>query len=385
MNRLIVLTGAPENKSLDWSEKQLINHAILMKPPSVSNIQTNGSFQQPRPQWRRLTDENGVEKAQVDEVEDTRDQSPSEPTLFLTPNELVSQGPSRNPSFAEGREQSITSIETTSDTQSEFYDHSFAVHQDVPASLLAETDTDALPTGRSSFDSDAGTPMSPSSAIRAPVNWPIWPAPVSQHLSDLEDIPSAKYLRSIEPQTMTVNLIVGILSIAPPRTVTTGARWGKERPCDLVELLVGDETKTGFCITLWLPPEMHVTWKDGAQPSPDRSRSMMRRSLKLLRPRDVILLRNVALGSFQNKVHGQSLRRDVTKVDLLYRKKNGRDDIGGSYTVQAVNNAVENDSQLMKVRRVRDWLVEFVVDHEHDEAPRRRKGSSRRLPPDTQP
>ena len=30
---------------------------------------------------------------------------------------------------------------------------------------------------------------------------------------------------------------------------------------------------------------------------------------------------NVALSSYNGKVHGQSLRKDVTKVDLLFRKK----------------------------------------------------------------
>jgi hypothetical protein len=104
-----------------------------------------------------------------------------------------------------------------------------------------------------------------------------------------------------------------------------------------------------------------------------------------LRPRDIILVRNVALGSFRGKVHGQSLRKDITKVDLLFRKKQDRDDIGGSYTVQTVNSAGENDPQLMKVRKVRDWLISFVPDQEAEvtSSGSRRRGK-RRLPPDTQ-
>jgi hypothetical protein len=91
------------------------------------------------------------------------------------------------------------------------------------------------------------------------------------------------------------------------------------------------------------------------------------------------------LGSFRGKVHGQSLRKDITKVDLLFRKKQDRDDIGGSYTVQAVNCAAENDAQLQKVKKVKDWLISFVPDQGVEvSSPRSRRRGKRTLPPDTQ-
>jgi hypothetical protein len=387
MNRLIILTGAPEKTSLNWGESHLINNDLLTRAASAGiGLSDPPKPSPPHVQWRELPKAGegiqGIDMGAGTEIEQVEDVGAAQ---FLTPEDLVCQTQSGSKSFDDESTGSAPSSETASDTLTQFYDHSFTVHKDIPSSLLSELDAESASTGRSSFDSDAGTPTSPSSAIRAPFQWPSLPVPQTQHLSDLEDIPSATYLRSIGPQTITVNLIVAILSIAPPRCVTTGARWGKERQSELVELLVGDDTKSGFSITMWLPPDLHVTWKDGATDIPDGSRSTLRRSLRLLRPRDIILVRNVALSSFRGKVHGQSLRKDITKVDLLFRKKQDRDDIGGSYTVQTVNSAGENDPQLMKVRKVRDWLISFVPDQEAEvtSSGSRRRGK-RRLPPDTQ-
>jgi hypothetical protein len=386
MNRLIILTGAPEKTSLNWADSHLINNDLLTKAALTGiGLPSHSIPSPPHAQWRQLP-KTGEGMQRVDmgagmEIEQVKDAGGVQ---FFTPEDLVSQIHSGNGSFGDESAGSIASTETAPEALSQFYDHSFAVHKDIPPSLLSELDSEPASAGRSSFDSDAGTPTSPSSAIRAPFQWPSLPVPQTQHLSDLEDIPSATYLGSIEPQTMTVNLIVTILSIAPPRSVTTGAKWGKERQSELVEILVGDDTKTGFSITMWLPPDLHVTWKDGATDIPDGSRSTLRRSLRLLRPRDIILVRNVALSSFRGKVHGQSLRKDITKVDLLFRKKKDQDDIGGSYTVQAVNSAGENDPQLMKVRKVRDWLIRFVPDQAAEVTSRgSRRLGKRRLPPDT--
>ena len=182
--------------------------------------------------------------------------------------------------------------------------------------------------------------------------------------------------------TMTVNIIVAILSIAEPKTVIAGAKYGKPRETELVEMLVGDDTKSGFSITMWLPREMHVNWKDGAHYIPEGQRSALRRDLKMLRSRDIVLLQNVALSFFNGKVHGQSLRRDVTKVNLLFRKKIDDQDVAGVYSVQSLRNATDSDQQLVKVKKVRDWLLEFVGERKGVIG--RRGGRRDILPPDTQ-
>ena len=380
MNRLIVLTGAPETTRLDWSEKSLLSDDKSAEPTSDNNEVTEITPTVVHAEWREIS--NGVHPPPAQEMVNdvpVLQSNGSGSAEFFTPDDLRTWSQAGGATSLTESTNSIATSEATSDVSTEFYNHSFAIQKDIPSSLLSELEPE--PIGRSSFDSDIGSPITPSSAIRAPWNLP--PPQPQGHLSELEDIPDASYLRSIEPQTMTVNVIVGILSISAPRFVTTGSRWGKERQTELIEVLVGDDTKMGFSITMWLPPDMHVSWKDGTN-TPDGQRSALRRSLKQLRPRDIVLIRNVALGSFRGKVHGQSLRKDVTKIDLLFRRKVDDEDIGGSYSVGQVKRASEHDPQLMKVKKVRDWIMEFVHDPEEEGRPSKARKRNRYLPPDTQ-
>ena len=155
------------------------------------------------------------------------------------------------------------------------------------------------------------------------------------HLSDVEDIPSPKNVLSLVPATITVNLIAGIISIAQPRTVTT--RYGRQ--LSLVELLVGDETKSGFGITFWLGGD-----------------SIPASVLANLQRQDVVLIRNVALNVFRGKVYGQSLRKGLTKVNLLWRKD------GGCFYSRRdmISRKPALDPQLDKARKVKDWVIHFV-------------------------
>jgi hypothetical protein len=386
---MIILTGAPETSRLEWSEKTLQSD-LSGKQAAVSILSHTTSTSPPAfsAQWRQLSIE-GLQMRPIlpklnihARLKNDIDRSPAE---FLSPTELFLGSPSSNRDSSNDSYISSTSTTSTDDLPdglSEFYDHSFTIHDAIPSSELSTLSelTPGTPTYESSEEFSSPTPGSNPGIIRVPSQRRLSQVPRPKHLSDLEDIPNAEHLRSIEPQTMTVNLIVAILSISDPRTVRTGAKYGKPRDMELVEVMVGDETKSGFSITMWLPREMHVNWKDGVKATPEGSRSALRRDIKGLRARDVVILQNVALSSFRGKVHGQSLKKDVTKVDLLFRKKIDDEDIGGIYSVQSLRNATDNDPQLLKVKRVRDWMVEFVGE---------RKGNSRRagrrqLPPDTQ-
>ncbi|KAG7286177.1 hypothetical protein NEMBOFW57_008482 [Staphylotrichum longicolle] len=130
---------------------------------------------------------------------------------------------------------------------------------------------------------------------------------------------------------MTFNLIVGIISISQPRAVKT--RWGATKY--LVEVLVGDETKAGFAITYWLP-------YNSVDESP----------LAGLRPQDVVLVQNVALNVFNNKVYGSSLRKNLTKVHLLSRMKLDPQDTGGYYSTSDLSFPGSAHPQLEKTRRL---------------------------------
>lgn len=215
------------------------------------------------------------------------------------------------------------------DVLTQFCEQSLAVHNsNAGAELESLNTTESTSFTTSSFQSDNQAPP------------PVLPA----HLSDLEDVPSAKKITSLQPQTVTLNLIVGVLSVAQPRTVTT--RWGST--LSLVEVLVGDETATGFAVTFWVPTDK-VSECDVIR----------------LRRQDVVMMENVALHVFRDKVYGQSLRRGLTRLHLLWRGQGG-----GYYSTRSLTRAGHENPQASKTKAARDWVLRFVGLE--------RKGNSRR-------
>ncbi|KAF5719352.1 nucleic acid-binding OB-fold [Fusarium mundagurra] len=203
---------------------------------------------------------------------------------------------------------------------SQFYDHSLALHNSIPSSQLDSfEETTFEETSFMTTSSTANLDMRDT---------------VPSHLSDLEDIPPARRILALNPQTVTLNIIAGIISIAQPRTVTT--RWG--RSLSLVEILLGDDTKTGFAVTFWLAEENNATAEISA-----------------LRRQDVVLMQNVALHVFKDKVYGQSLRRGMSKVSLLWRR-----DGSGLYSTRELSKRGQMHPQLQKAKQVKDWVLKFV-------------------------
>ncbi|KAF5230662.1 hypothetical protein FAUST_9692 [Fusarium austroamericanum] len=210
-------------------------------------------------------------------------------------------------------------------TLSQFYDHSLALHNPIPSSQLdsfQETTFEETSFEGTSF-------MTTLAAERADTM-----ESVPSHLSGLEDIPPAPKILALHPQTVTLNIVAGIISIAQPRTITT--RWG--RTLSLVEILLGDETKTGFAVTFWL-----------------EEANAAAAEISALRRQDVVLMQNVGLHVFQNKVHGQSLRRGMTKVSLLWRR-----DGAGLYSTKDLSKRGQMHPQLRKAKKVKDWVLRFV-------------------------
>ncbi|KAH7236161.1 hypothetical protein BKA59DRAFT_486418 [Fusarium tricinctum] len=221
-------------------------------------------------------------------------------------------------SFKE-QSQSFESVDAET-VLSHFYDHSLAVHNLIPSSQLDSFE-------ETTFEETSFMTTSFAGRIEAEESMP-------SHLSDLEDIPPAPKILALNPQTVTLNIIAGIISIAQPRTVTT--RWG--RTLSLVEILLGDDTKTGFAVTFWLEQENAAAAEIGA-----------------LRRQDVVLMQNVALHVFKGKVYGQSLRRGMTKVSLLWRR-----DGSGLYSTRELSKRGQMPPQLQKAKQVKDWVLKFV-------------------------
>ncbi|EEP80459.1 predicted protein [Uncinocarpus reesii 1704] len=320
-HKLIVLTGLPPRSALNWDESE------LLQPPLPPFYQ------------RRPSEERGS-------LVRWRSLAPVQAPVFKSTTEGASFFAMDTIQRYSGEPVSLDADETA---LSEFYDQSFALHEGIHRSFTSATKSftdDSDLTGsfgdESHDDSTSKLPLSQHDGTSPDVQR------VQGHLSDVEDIPSATYLQSVAPRTVLVNLIVAIISIPPRRRVRT--RWGREM--DVVELLVGDETKSGFRVSCWVPPS-----NEHAMVVPSKS---LEESLKALQLRDVILLRSIALASFRGQVYGQSLRQNMTKIDVLDREIISSTGIDES-TAGGLGEAKRSHPQAMKVRRVRRWIRNFVT------------------------
>ena len=354
--RVIFLTGAPLPSSLGWTEEELCAPLqpgfIERLPGGLLEIST---IDDKAPSWRCLPVEKphlptgltqiSQEHQQFDDYGYSNDE-----TSFLSAAELSfsSNDPNEYPS-----EHSQFSDSDKEDVSTQYYEHSFALHENIPSSQIvgAESLDDSFTTDPEDFS----IALSTSSQSHHPESHQLTRSKLtSSHLTDLKDLPNATYLRSITPQTMTVNLVAGIISIPQPRTIKT-RRGGHS--IDLVEILVGDDTKSGFGINIWLPP---------SSPSAQhQDNNDLRNQTSHLRPQDVILAKTVALSSFRGKVYGQSLRRGMTTLDLLYRNVLDGDDVCGAFGAAELEQATTttttiNEPQIRKLRDVKEWVMRFV-------------------------
>ncbi|KAI9814583.1 MAG: hypothetical protein M1827_003138 [Pycnora praestabilis] len=412
-SQYIFLTGAPNASSLIWHDEASSLDSFL---PAVTRfvegrtdnertpaIRIEHPSSESRPSWRHVPfkrkhlstgisqklirvldpEEYGIDADYVNTGKEEIE------TSFFTTTELSDSFSTANGlSELEGE----SSLKNEEDTLSQFYEHSYAIHEDVPSSQIempldpvSQKPLDTSQSGDTS--SPTTTPDASTFITSSSTPDPIRALPTSTlgHLSDVEDIPNANYLHSITPQTMTVNLIVGIISIPPPRIIKT-RRGGREM--EIIEMLVGDETKAGFGINFWLRP-------CNSQAAHRNLTDALKSSLGRLRPQDIILVRNVALSTFRGKVYGQSLRKNMTKLDLLYRNVINEDDEHGGYRCDDLTLGEHAHPQVMKVAKVRDWVMRFigpsargyVVEDGHQHArsrPAWQGDGPVVLPPDTQ-
>ncbi|KAJ5544944.1 hypothetical protein N7535_006669 [Penicillium sp. DV-2018c] len=341
----IFLVGAPLSSSLNWDADELLNAPI---PPFDGSTKSPGelpSLDQSPVRWRVLRSTSADE---------------------LDGNYAVYQG--YDPEFFISYQLAAATDalqENPEDTMlSQFYNHSFAVHESLEATSSGMCIADS--TQESSLNEDSAVTSSTGSD-KADIPKPPRMLHVPGPLTDLHNLPTARYIQSIAPQTMTVNVIVGVLAIHPPRRIVT-RQWGTE--LDIIELVVGDETRAGFGVNFWLKPEKPSVAKNSEA-------DLLGRSVATLRPRDIVLLSNVGLSTFQNRVYGQSLRRGMTTVELLHRRVVDVTDAVGFYQDRMLDDSSQDNQPILKTRRVRNWIFRFVTDSAGMSHPRG-------LPPDTQ-
>jgi hypothetical protein len=338
--RILLFAGAPEPTSLDWAQPGLIED---FSEPFIRFARLDArqhdlistalpSASSPRPAWRSLPLEQqhlatGLSQNHGWEKE-------YQGASFFTTSDINSFL-EEQPEIAVG--ESHASSHPAREVISQFYEQSYAIHEDITSPQVQVLESSGSFCTDKSFTTETSLNSSLQSFSRGKeiVN--------ADHLNDLKDIPNAAYLNSIYPQTMTVNLIVGIISMHPPRKIKTH----RGADVELVEVLLGDETKSGFKVNFWL---------SSSQPVEGDMRSV----LGELRPQDVVFMKNVALSIYQGKVYGQSLRKEMTKCYLLYRNRVDRMDVRGFYRAADLEGGAEENVQLEKTSRVREWVLRFV-------------------------
>lgn len=336
---LVLFTGAPTTKSLNWNPEDLLDtlNGAVARFAGLDGDTTDSLANSTHPQWRSLPLERqriaaglGLTQSFDQHQLFTGYSHDEEGASLFTTSEVES-----SISQFQLPGDSIPSTQA-SRVLTQFYEESYARHEDIPSSQIAPASDVAASFASDEFSFASDSFGSPSQLTQKSI-------PIAGHLSNVRDIPKAVYINSIQPQTMTVNLIVGIISAPPARSIKT--RRGAN--VSLIELLVGDETKSGFGINFWL---------SSSQPAEGDMLSV----LEGLRPQDVVLMRNVALSSFRQQVYGQSLRKEMTKVHLLYRNRVDKMDVGGCYSAAELVGGGDVLPQVEKTRRVREWVMKFV-------------------------
>jgi hypothetical protein len=174
-------------------------------------------------------------------------------------------------------------------------------------------------------------------------------------LTSIKSLPAADCILATAPCRFKVNILVGVISLLPTHTVTLQRT---KQEMNIYKLLVGD-TSAEFTINFW-----------AAVKGDDRE---FLKVLPGVRTRDIVLLRNVALGTYRGKVYGQTLNprwsRAETTIEVI-----GKDGL----VVGKALGGVQGKNQL---ERVINWVSTYLW--------RPVEGRARKdpdaLPPDSMP
>lgn len=320
--RIKFLTGAPTLDALDWSDQNLLTSFT----PHTLRFLSSGSHQ------------------------------PVEPSL---PDSNWRVIPLNNQSFCASPSLTSAARKTKRPIDGhhqDFLDHSFAVLADLQSSQLAPQLSGQFDEESTFITESSVLSTAPDDSTFLTGEVSIIPTTYSPTLRQarrfagpvlsIQAIPNADYLNHLQPQTMTVNLIVGVISSPTVRTVKV--RRGNY-DMEIIEFLVGDDTKAGFSISSWhTPPE-----------SQQKGEDVLRKTLLALRPCDIILVERLALCSFRALVFGQCLNKRFTKsltvLSTLVRVREDRNSSPDRDQYPGLSPGV-----LSKVKRVKDWVTSFI-------------------------
>src|SRR5262245_56006519 len=170
--KVILLTGAPQPSSLRWDDSELLNDSL----PSFLNDSRCAAERVSSVQWRILGSLNDLSYNSARKRVNVLDEDSSSTQMAM---ERYS-----------GNSASLN----TEDVLSEFYNHSFAIHEDISCSLESGSESSWTQShdetsfwDKSTEDSIAKQPnqISPNNHTSL--------APMPGHVSDVGDIPNVAY------------------------------------------------------------------------------------------------------------------------------------------------------------------------------------------------
>lgn len=359
--KVLFLTGSPDADALSWNQTSLTSSFLpafsrFLRDDGLATFDSTGTAPSsvqaslPLAKWRAISCDSDKERINTIGM---RTLEPTRATQFL--------------SFSDPGQPRGDEVE-----RMDFLEHSLAILQNLDSSQIELPDgtyDDATAFSSSSFGTSLSTDLSDGSLATYSTE-----APEQQVVSfsgpvkDLREIPNARHLQAIHPQTMTVNVLAGIIAVQPTRTVKLRKRDGE---MDIVEVLIGDDTRAGFTISFWLLP------LDSQAENSTSGKDTMREHLSKLRAGDVVLVTHVALSEFNGNVYGQSLSKRITRNNT-------------SVTVLSDNATGCPAPTMAKLKRVREWSDNFVGKKRAASPmeifgadPKRRR--TMELPPETQP
>lgn len=312
--KLKLLIGAPLREHLDFDNE------VLYKPAEchASDVtpEHGKSFEEPAAlRWREIRSKHALLRTGWSQpfLPGPSRQGAHESHSFAIPGiEEPSQMPAHNASNLD----TALALEEEALAVDDYLQHSLIFHDTLLSSQVVQdlagmndtvTSSSFLTTSLSTTQSDLSY-LSCAGSIA-----PVLQVPSTTNVSPLGSLPSAQYLRAIYPQTPTPNLLCALMTIPERREVLV--RKGGYR-MDLWEIAVGDDTCSRFKVTFWSRPP-------GNSSNEGQQNVQLLEVLQRLQVGDLVLLRNIALTSFRDIVHGQSLNaamsRARTSIDVLMK------------------------------------------------------------------
>jgi len=154
-------------------------------------------------------------------------------------------------------------------------------------------------------------------------------------LSSIRLLSNPRRIFDFKPQLVKVNMLVAVISVLATKTVKVRQT---QRDMHIIEVVVGDESTAGFSVNFWV--------------SPDREAEGFRKVLPAVRPRDVLLIRNVSLNTFRGKVNAQSVNPSTSRLQTTIEII-GRD----GFVPGQAQGSLDSRS---KLKRVTDWVLHFL-------------------------